>query len=431
MMEMMSRRQANSMRLKSPLVLALCFVFFVQSCFGAAEPRKAFLDAQTLYDGWQANYGNIKSMKFRLSEARGFLDEGGVSTYSTWHHWEKIEDGKRVYVRSSNREIGFADANTAVIYAFDGRVGKQYFPGQKQGAVYLGLRGALPEIRNPMRQCLDGGTMHISNIMDGTEEGMRKLVEDLMDEFPEGIPLFTFNFVVSQKAGRIRVLPGLESVAGPFCHVIEMGDPESGYYRKFWLAHEKGMLLMPYVNQEGPERYNRMEVAEIASVKTDVGQVWYPSLVIREGNGTGRDRRHEIRVHEFMPHIKVPPETFDIGFPIGTRVLDTLAKVSYTVGADEDILAPERDDDTIAQEGRAAERTTGVEQDREPQVQETPYEAQPSDADGAFVRGKVSGEAGNGGRPVLGLVVGGVIAVTLGFCFCIRRRRLAGKEVAS
>jgi len=124
--------QANTARFKFYLMLALCPVFLVGLRLGTAETQKAFLDAKTIYDGWEANYGDIKSMKFRLSEAQAISDESGIQTYSQWSHWEKIEDGKRVYVRNSNSEKGFTEVNSVVVTSFDGRVGKMYTTKLKQ-----------------------------------------------------------------------------------------------------------------------------------------------------------------------------------------------------------------------------------------------------------------------------------------------------------
>jgi hypothetical protein len=116
------------------------------------------------------------------------------------------------------------------------------------------------------------------------------------------------------------------------CHVVEIRDSKSGALTKYWAAHEKGMLLLRYVHQYAPDDFAKMEVTKIASVETDLGQVWYPGLVKWERKRDGGIHRREMRVHEFVPHIKVAPETFDIDFPVGTRVHDLIADISYTVG---------------------------------------------------------------------------------------------------
>jgi len=344
---MLRRKVCHMCRMlgRRPAVLIVCLQVAAMSTsslgdspfLNAPEAQKAFLDAQTVYDRWKANYGDIERMKFKLSEVKGFLDESGVPEFSVWHHWEKIEDGKKLHVRTSNREIGFADVNTVVVNSFDGTVGKQYLPGLKEGAIYLGRKGAIPEIRNPMRACLDAGTIHLGPIRGDMKEDTRKLLEDLTKRFPDGIPILTYHFVLGLQAGQIKVLPHLERVAGQLCHVIETGNSERGHYCRFWLAHEKGMILLRYVSQSGPRRYSKMEVAKVACAKTDSDHVWYPSLVIREDNSRGKIRRHEIRVHEFVPHIEVPPERFDIEFPAGTWVINELSNVSHSVDGNEDI----------------------------------------------------------------------------------------------
>ena len=198
------------------------------------KPGKAFLDAQTLYDGWQANYGSIESMRFALSVVNGLVDESGTAAYSNWQHWEKVEDGKCIYVRFSKHERGFANADSVVVNTFDGEVGKEYMPGCRQGSIYQGLKDRIQGIRNPMRACLDDGTVNMSSMRPDIAEDKRKLLEDLMKEFPDGIPVLTCHFMTSRQTGQIRVLPELESVAGQMCHVIEVGDSQSGWITEYW-----------------------------------------------------------------------------------------------------------------------------------------------------------------------------------------------------
>lgn len=421
--------QANTARFKFYLMLALCPVFLVGLRLGTAETQKAFLDAKTIYDGWEANYGDIKSMKFRLSEAQAISDGSGIQTYSQWSHWEKIVDGKRVYVRTSNSEKGFTDVNSVVVTSFDGRVGKMYKPKLKQGSIYKGLKGAIPEFRNPMKGCLSAGTVHVSGISStlGKDDPQRKLVEGLMEKFPEGIPVFTFHFMTGRQSGQVRVLLNLESVAGQICHVVEIGDSRNGPFTRYWVAHEKGMLPLRYVTQYAPGDYAKMEVIKIASVETDLGQVWYPSLVTRERKRGGGIRRHEVRVHEFIPHIKVPSETFDIDFPGGTRIADQIANVSYIAGGDPRILAPNLDDDISTQAADAAE-TGDMGEDSELQTHENLNEAHPNDVNSATVSRKVLGDADNSSILTLSLLIGAALAGALVLWFCIGNKKPIGKE---
>jgi hypothetical protein len=75
-----------------------------------------------------------------------------------------------------------------------------------------------------------------------------------------------------------------------------------------------------------------MEVLELAKVNTETGELWYPRKAVRQQKREGRDRLVVIEVPEFVPHIKVPDSTFDVVFPPGTRVRDSIAGMIYHVG---------------------------------------------------------------------------------------------------
>ncbi len=421
--------QANASRFKPCLMLALCSLLLVAPCGGTAEIQKAFLDAHTIYEAWESNYGNIKSMKFRLSQAQALSDGDGFQTYSRWHHWEKIEDGKRIYARTTNSEKGFADVDSVVITSFDGKVGKKYTPKLKQGSVYLGLKGAIPEIRNPMKACLCAGTVHISGISSNLEEDdpQRKLMEKLMDKFPEGIPTFTFHFWMSQQTGQVRVLTNLESVAGQMCHVLEIGDPKDRILTKYWIAHDKGMLPMRYLTRYGPDDYAKMEVVEIASVESNLGKYWYPVLIKRERKRDGGGHRHEVRVHEFIPHIKVPPETFDIDFPVGTRIADRIANVSYIVGGGTSISRPKLDGKPINRPIDAAEGTDDQEDPRL-QPKENVNNVNPNDVNDVSVNLNVLGDSENSSNLKPTLIIVAAILVALVLIIFIRSKTSTSKE---
>jgi hypothetical protein len=312
---------------------------------GAAETQKAFLDAQTIHDGWEANYGDIKSMKFKSSQklirAEGPRIERLVRLYSI----EKIEDGKRVYVRSTNNEAGFEEEEHVIVMSFDGSVGKRYQTSRKLGEIYRGLKGSLAEFSNHVKLYVLAERIRVDKyVIDppiGKDdprwksiEAYLKFKETVMKDFPEGVPMFTYHFMEGRQFGQVRVLPDLESVAGEMCHVLEIISSQDEPGWRYWVAHEKGMLPMRFMKYYKGGDYTKIEVQEVASAKTDVGEVWYPRVAIREMKRRGRHLKYELRIDEFVPHIKVPPETFDIDFPDGTRVVDRITNIEYTKGED-------------------------------------------------------------------------------------------------
>ena len=63
----MWNRKSNlnkNLRFNIYITLIICTSLLIEICQGAPLKEKAFLDAQAIYDGWYANYGSIKSMKF-------------------------------------------------------------------------------------------------------------------------------------------------------------------------------------------------------------------------------------------------------------------------------------------------------------------------------------------------------------------------------
>ncbi|MBA7485104.1 hypothetical protein ES707_20639 [subsurface metagenome] len=422
------------------VTLVLCPLFLMGICLGTPETQEAFLDAQMIYDGWEANYGNIKSMKFRLSEGLVHAEGAGVNNkkYVRCSHWEKIEDGKRVYVRHTTSQAGFEDEDKVVVMSFDGSVGKTYMPGRKEGVIYRGLRGAVPEFSNPMRRYMMAGRMQLGsfaiNPSIGKDDPLRKLIEKLKEEFPEGVPTFTFDFMMGRQLGQVKVLPDLESVAGQLCHVVEIGDCQNGTGQRYWVAHEKNMLPMRFVSYRKGGSYTKIEVLDVASAKTDVGEIWYPCVAIRGLNGASQGLRYELRVDEFMPHIKVSSTFFDIDFPDGTRVVDQIANVYYTKGGDPHILEPKLGEETGIQPADTAVVEGNLRDEPEPQTREKPSEPHPNDVNNSGVlgsRGDTDKEQGTRNGLIgliLSLPIVAVVVAALLLWFGFRGKKSTGKE---
>jgi hypothetical protein len=140
-------------------------------------------------------------------------------------------------------------------------------------------------------------------------------------------------------------LPQLEEVTGKRCHVLEMGDWERGFGQRCWLAHECGMLAMRCVERAPRDYLKELQVQEVGRIETEAGTVWYPVAATWDvKNPSGRTFKQELRVSEYVPHIKVPPDTFDIQFPPGTKVTDKVANVVYTQGVAPAAAAPKPKD---------------------------------------------------------------------------------------
>ena len=278
---------------------------------------KSFLDAQAIFDRWEANYGHINSMKFKALVRLVHAENPRVN-YSRFSHWDKIIDGKRFYVRHTGNEAGFEDEDKVIVVSFDGSIGKSYISGTKIGEICRGLKKSAPALGNPVKEYLHLDPVEITSEIASSmwDESRYKIMETFQKEFPEGVPRFAYDFIVGEKLGRqIRVLPELESVAGQLCHILEITP-----HIKYLFAHEKGMLLLKYVINYENGDYVKEEVLKVASVETDIGQFWYPSEATREIKNGDEILKYEFKIGELIPHVKVPPETFDIVFPEGTKI---------------------------------------------------------------------------------------------------------------
>ena len=283
------------------------------------EPLKSFLDAQNIFDKWEANYGHIGSMKFRAFQ-KLIHSENAKFNYVRFSHFEKIIDGERFYVRETTSKDGFEDKESIMIKSFDGDTGKRYTAKLKTGEVGRGLLGASPESGYPVTEYLNLDVMEVTPQMASAWWGDsdNEMMGIFEEKFPEGVPRFAFEFIAGDKAGEVKVLAELEIVAGRTCHVLEISlFPDVKV--KYWFAHELGMLMLKYV-QSYEGGYVKKEVQEVTSIETDAGRFWYPAEMTREIKNRDEVTKYQLSIYEFVPHIKPHPETFDIDFPEGTKV---------------------------------------------------------------------------------------------------------------
>lgn len=295
-------------------------------CRGNSENAKAFLDVRAILNAWEASFGAIKAMKFEYSwtHTMGGSADGATDPIISRSHAEKIQDGKLYHVRYSNVEKDSTEKPSAVFEcAFDGKAGKRYEPMRRAGRIESGRVGPM-ETTADVENCMMIG---------------RRQVPSLREEFPEGVPYFSLIMRQWLHAGWAKVLPDLEDVAGEACHVIEIRNPENSAVERFWIAHAKGMLILKHKHG-----HSLLEVQDIAKVVTDTGEFWYPSDIHREWRISGTETTEDLKIHEFVPHVKVSPDTFDITFPNGTVVSDLVTGTYYVVGGPNvGPTAPSRD----------------------------------------------------------------------------------------
>ena len=284
------------------------------------EPLKSFLDAQTIFDKWEANYGHIVSMKFRAFQ-KLIHSENAKFNYVRFSHFEKIIDGERFYVRETTSKDGFEDKESIMIKSFDGDTGKRYTAKLKTGEVGRGLLGASPESGYPVTEYLNLDVIEITPEIAAAKwgESDNEIMMIFQKKFPEGVPRFAYDFITGDKSGEVKVLPELEPVAGKMCHVLEISSsPDINV--KYWFAHELGMLTMKYIVNYENGGYVKKDVLKVASVEIDMGRFWYPSEITREIKNRDEVTKYQLSIYEFVPNIKVAPETFDIDFPDGTKI---------------------------------------------------------------------------------------------------------------
>jgi hypothetical protein len=219
--------------------------------------------------------------------------------------------------------------------SFDGHLSKRYQAISREDTGQVRKEGIIRP----------GPTDDSYSTMNDVAIGMlihRKDVPTLKEEFPHGMPGLSFHLREGLDLGWSKVLPDLENVAGEACHVVEQQRPGSDVYR-FWIAHAKGMLVMRQQRTRAGAIQGSKEVLKIATAVSDAGEIWYPSEM-RTVNSwmPGSVQTLDLSVHEFVPHVKVSPEIFDVHFPAGTAVLDQAAGTIYTAGTGDQANSTDR-----------------------------------------------------------------------------------------
>jgi hypothetical protein len=231
----------------------------------------------------------------------------------------------------TNSALGFDEKEKVIISSFNGHQSKDFRGAIQEARIVSGsLHPQGVAFVNPLLSVLGSERVMIA---DPSVTTMSPLRRSLKEEFPEGIPGITYDYRVAKERGRVVVRPELEVVAGVSCHVVDVeGFSPQVSGTTWWFAQERSMLRVKASHRYRDGETNSMEVLELAKVDTETGALWYPRKAIRQQKREGRDRLVEIEVPEFVPHIKVPDSTFDVTFPPGTRVRDSIAGMIYRVG---------------------------------------------------------------------------------------------------
>lgn len=273
----------------------------------ASQPRETgILDASEILARWEAAYGQIISLRTEYTETDYELDTGSIA----WQRvWKRIQDGRHEYARE---EISIADgkpADTFREWSFDGKVLRSYksFPNQasiQSGSMYYKIWNQVTNLMFLERHYRD-------------------------DRFPDGIPSFSHEVRNALEYGTIHVRPGLESVLGEPCHVLEI-EKKNGQGFVFWLAHNRDCLIMKHQCFRGEKMTYSIEVKSLANSVCDTGIVWYPGELAWEQSEPKSKKM--LRLHTFVPHTKVPVDTFAFQFPAGATVIDRIADTHYVMG---------------------------------------------------------------------------------------------------
>ena len=315
----------NILRKGIYFLLLLSILSSISSSTEQSEKQSAFLGITEILDAWEAGYGSIHSMKVQYTEDISLPDPNGQETilHSTV---ERIEEGKKFYMKNLTSNPDFPRSETDIEAAFDGSISTFCDQRVNVGKVENGIATKGYENLNSLAEYMWLSRYYINS------------------DYPDGQTYFAFwvRAYISQSSGNnkysVRVLPELETVMGELCHVVELvSTVGTGKQRKFWLAHNKGMCPMKYERSKNQEVVNKVEVMGIAKVLTDIGEVWYPREVKKVTVDTviniGRTQTSQFQVQEFEPYIaNIAPDTFKVNFPDGIYIIDNVLGIEYVKG---------------------------------------------------------------------------------------------------
>ncbi len=300
----------------------------IQTAFKPDEtvPPESFLDADALLAGWESTYGSIKTMSvsyyYRLVDYKPPKNNPNEPSPIAYEYLERVEDGNRYHVRCSTAKDGFDRPENITEHAFDGKIAQEYWGVTKHGTIQTGLTGRGVESLNYLKNFMLLEPMMVQG--------------SLAEEYPNGVPRFILRFRTLKSTAVIR--PRLESVAGQWCHVVELSNikgPPGETKHIFWMAHDKGMCLMKYQRYTYKKMDKEIEVEQISSADMDGTTVWYPVKARRTYDDAWGMIKDELTVENFIPNIKVDADTFRFDFPPGTEVFDKIRDFTYKVTTEQ------------------------------------------------------------------------------------------------
>jgi hypothetical protein len=285
----------------------------------ASEAPKAFLDVDSILEGWESSYTGIKTMNVSYSEQvldakPPESDPHRLDRLVRWQHVERTEQGKRYHIRYSMAEDGFDKPETIMEHAFDGKRTQDYWPDKGYGTIAPGMTGRDVENKNLLRYYM---------LLDP-----RGRTRKYAEQYPDGIPKFSRRL----KSPYATVRPELESIAGQLCHVVETSYEGKVSYR-IWVAHDKGFLPMKYQAYADNKLVEEIGVEEIGFTETESGDSWYPAKAYRTTDRESGTIKYELITSAFVPNVKVDENTFRFEFLEGTRVFDRVVGLEYTKGS--------------------------------------------------------------------------------------------------
>lgn len=322
----------DMIRMKKTRLLYIVFAMVMIQCASVicevangAERTKAFLNIESILEGWEGNYSGIKTMQVSYTEQ--VLDCKApddnplkFNNLTKFQHVERIEDGKRYRIRYSISEDGFEKPEDIMEHAFDGDITTEYWGRDNLGTIDRGLKNRDVETKNVLPQYM------LSNTVRSTA---------FPKEYPQGLPHLVAILRTAISKSTSVVSPDLELIAGKSCHllVIEGEFKDKPYKYKLWFAHENGMLPMKFQYYTDNILRRETEVKEVGVTETETGDLWYPKKANRNSYyENGQEIRYELTTHAFVPNVIVNKDTFKVDFVDGTRIADSILGLYYIKG---------------------------------------------------------------------------------------------------
>ncbi len=133
-------------------------IFFTGMCdvIRASEPPEAFLSSKAILEGWESNYGSIRSMQVSYTQQLQYFKPSPLNPDFPgpvrYQHLERVEEGKRYHTRYSTAENGFANNESLMENAFDSQTTREYSAMDKAGMICSGLIDRDVETMNVLKQ---------------------------------------------------------------------------------------------------------------------------------------------------------------------------------------------------------------------------------------------------------------------------------------